>query len=718
MTPEPASLPLSAPLEHEAFVRALARRLLDDAHAAEDLAQDTWTELIANPPRAVRSVRAWLAQSTKNRASNARRAAGRRALHEGRAARPDAGVEHDALERLELQSRVVRAVLALREPYRSVVLGRYYEGRSTKELATRQCVTESTVRSQETRALELLRGELDREFDGGRDAWGLALAGWIGEPGSASTPVAGWGVALASAAGLAALAWFGWKALEVPAALPAGPLASEAAEAPAEDASAPSVASALEPEPARQAATATTASDSARPDFDTAPLDELLVLGQQIQRELRERLLTPEPEFVARFADRDAAEYGVVRVLERNLFGAVLARHVDALGIREGGSYFSIMTREHSFDELPTFGLEDGAWKLQGQGGFLPVSSRHLEDLPRSPGETPAGVEPEAWRALWTEVTGTTAGDRGQSLTNAASQYVLRAVPATVGSMYVVRAFQDTDYDVLAAVRVLAADEHGRTIAWRRIHTWPVVQRAWERCTAPPLPQLPAAPRWLAQLGIPALLELQAELRSIAGPRVLAPRGEFSEVERDQIASAELRAARLLNPGRYDALLDVGGGGAWLDLDTGDRAFRGGTTLYLGGDVLRAGGHGGSLGVVVDLGDIDMDEVERCGARAPERFDAALRAQWEFAWSVRAPTDDEGRSRRLPRVAQLRVGELGLQHGAPAKERHTYLARVIPWDARQADVIAAIRHVHADGEGHTIAWRVLERFPLVRAEDR
>ena len=52
------STPLDVLLEHQAFVRVLARRLLGDEHAGSDLAQDMWTDLLVNPPRAVRSVRA------------------------------------------------------------------------------------------------------------------------------------------------------------------------------------------------------------------------------------------------------------------------------------------------------------------------------------------------------------------------------------------------------------------------------------------------------------------------------------------------------------------------------------------------------------------------------------------------------------------------------------------------------------------------------------
>ncbi|MBK7874552.1 MAG: sigma-70 family RNA polymerase sigma factor [Planctomycetes bacterium] len=709
-------IPLDALLEHQAFVRGLARRLLGDEHAADDLAQETWADLLVNPPRAVRSVRAWLAQSTRHRASNARRAAARRAQHELHTARDEARTEPDVVERVELESRVVQAVLALREPYRTVMLGRYYEGLSTKALAARQGVLESSVRSQEARALEMLRAKLDQTFDGGREAWGLALAGWLSSTKGSSAPLAAWMAGAGLAAAACALVWFTLRAPEpsAPAPIASGPAAAAGGVE--------STVSHLEAEPierpAAQARVTSGPASAARPDFHTAPIDELLVLGQQLQRELRTRLLTPDPVLVARYAERDSAEYGVVRVLERTLFGAMMSKHVDALGIREGGSCFSITTREHSFDELPTFGLEGGDFKVCGEGGFLAVGKTRIEDLPDRADEVPRGVEPDAWRALWTEVAGATASERTASFSAGVASHLAHSVPARVGETHLVRAFGDTDFDVLAAVRVLTADDHGVTIAWRRIHTWPVAPRAWERYTAPPLPNLPAAPKWLAELDVPALLALQGELRSATAPRLLAPRGEFTEAERVGIASGEARATCLLKPLLYDALLDVGGSGAWVDFDTGDRTMTPGTSVFLGGGSFRSGGWGSSFGVVLDLGEVGLDEVARYGEHAPEHFDPALRAQWEFAWSVRGPTDAEGHSRRVSTADQVRVGELGLQLGAPAREGHTYLARVIPADANRADAIVVFRDVHADGDGHTIVWRVLERFPLERAERR
>ena len=81
----------------------------------------------------------------------------------------------ELLARLESQRLLADAVAKLREPYRSSILLRYYEGLTAVEIAERQGVPDGTVRVRLKRAHELLRESLDRSHDGDRGAWVAAL---------------------------------------------------------------------------------------------------------------------------------------------------------------------------------------------------------------------------------------------------------------------------------------------------------------------------------------------------------------------------------------------------------------------------------------------------------------------------------------------------------------------------------------------------------------
>lgn len=206
--PEPAHVLL----QHQTFLRALARRLVMPDEA-DDLAQDAWVRALERPPRTTENLRGWLRKVTRNLASNRHRKAGGRADGEQRAARAE---EVDAADvdvaQAELQRAVLDAVLALDEPYRATILARTFRGQSAREIATETGVPIATVRSREQRALARLREHLDRRSGGDRAAWvgGLACLIASGEPVPAGVGALAGGAVAALAVALAGvLIWRG-----------------------------------------------------------------------------------------------------------------------------------------------------------------------------------------------------------------------------------------------------------------------------------------------------------------------------------------------------------------------------------------------------------------------------------------------------------------------------------------------------------------------------
>ncbi len=189
---------LERALESElGWLRALALKLVTDASAADDLVQEALLTALRERPEqfGAYGLRRWLASTLAFRARHAWRSQRRRREREQRAARPEATSDASETAALaEAQHALSQAVHALSEPYRSVVLLRYFEGLTPAQIAARRSVPAATVRSQLLRAHEQLRTALDRRHDGDARAWSLAFlplavdrttlsqAEWLGFP--------------------------------------------------------------------------------------------------------------------------------------------------------------------------------------------------------------------------------------------------------------------------------------------------------------------------------------------------------------------------------------------------------------------------------------------------------------------------------------------------------------------------------------------------------
>ena len=183
-----STTPLDELLAHSGWLSALARRLVGEAGAAEDLVQEVYLRATERPPGTVRSQRGWLSavmRSIHTRRMDKRSA---RSAREREVARPEALPSvAEVSERAEAQRLLVDAVLAMDEKSRHVILLHYFEGLELVEVARRSGVPDSTVRSRLARALTKLRAELDAR-SGGRASWltGLCL---LAAPERAAAPV-------------------------------------------------------------------------------------------------------------------------------------------------------------------------------------------------------------------------------------------------------------------------------------------------------------------------------------------------------------------------------------------------------------------------------------------------------------------------------------------------------------------------------------------------
>jgi len=162
-------------LEHGPFLRGLARSLLRDAGRADDVVQEAWLAALRRPQE-VRDLRPWLVGVVRNLVRRDKRASARREAREQQVGEPSPTRKPaDVLETEEARRRLVDALLALDEPYRTPLLLRYYDDLPPREIARRLGVPGSTVRTRIQRGLEQLRQKLDANHGGDRRAWCLAL---------------------------------------------------------------------------------------------------------------------------------------------------------------------------------------------------------------------------------------------------------------------------------------------------------------------------------------------------------------------------------------------------------------------------------------------------------------------------------------------------------------------------------------------------------------
>jgi RNA polymerase sigma-70 factor (ECF subfamily) len=162
-------------LQDIAWLKSLANMLANDRDDADDLVQEAWIAAWRRQPDATRPMRAWLTKVIRDVAgmkhrSDRRRAARHALADEGQVpAAPD-----ELLAQMRLHRLLVELVIELDEPYRSTIIARFVEGRTSASIAQSLGIPAGTVRKRLHEALSRLRAGLDADA-GDRKRWAPAV---------------------------------------------------------------------------------------------------------------------------------------------------------------------------------------------------------------------------------------------------------------------------------------------------------------------------------------------------------------------------------------------------------------------------------------------------------------------------------------------------------------------------------------------------------------
>lgn len=700
-------LPARDLMEHQDFVRALAWSLVRDEHTADDVAQETWLAYLKRPPGSARSLRGWFSTVARNHARNAARESTRRKAREQGVARSEADdSEVELREKVALQQKVVQAVMALKEPYRGVILLAYYEGLGANEIAQRRGVPAGTVRAQISRALCMLRETLDREHGGARDTWSVGLLACLSggkHAASATVPLLLFG-------GLVVVATIGIRAWVTSEPQPAQELASSTTPTqPLASPPAAVAASSLQQPPAsanRVSAAPVHAATGSGVSVQDMKLSDLLTTGQMLQRLLRERLLTPDPILLASRPDLTGdPAVKFARVWQRYVLGADTNNLVNLNG---AGSYLSFVTGQQDYDAQPDLGFQytfSSGFYGASRGVVLRVGSMRLSDF----GATrPDAIGPDAWNTLHEP-----SHAEEQSIPADFEQRLLSLrVPGEPGvvdhHLYVVRSVLPGEHDVLAAFEVLGHDDKSATIAWRVMQTFDVPST---RDVVERRPVLPAPTPELSAMTTDELIALHKQLVERAQQLILSVPEPIDPAYARYASLQDGGLARIAERERFESILDVDGAGAYWSFTTRSNDYQKEAQIELQQGRFGSGFAGRDRGFVLRLARVPLDAITEAGVSGAS--DAGIRKRVEFLRDlVPVPVSESSNDLEVDAKDVLHAEELGLRQSVIANVGDSYLVRCV--QSGQQDVLAAFQVVAKDDAALTIAWKILRQTPASR----
>lgn len=195
--------------------------------------------------------------------------------------------------------------------------------------------------------------------------------------------------------------------------------------------------------------------------------------------------------------------------------------------------------------------------------------------------------------------------------------------------------------------------------------------------------------------------------------RVMLDPGSFSRTQTSDLPQgqmvtegASVRTADNDVPKRFFEIntpgntgLSIRGGGSYYSFALKTHEYGFGSDIQLAQGLLQTGFAGSDYGLMVNLGDVPLENVD---LRSPE---ANVLASYKPASQLEQARQEYRRAAQGAEIAGLEV-----KSRLPLHANSTYLLRAMNY--RRTDVLVAFRVVRVDSDGSaTILWKLLKKYP-------
>ncbi len=196
------------------------------------------------------------------------------------------------------------------------------------------------------------------------------------------------------------------------------------------------------------------------------------------------------------------------------------------------------------------------------------------------------------------------------------------------------------------------------------------------------------------------LVEAESQMKKLSGEYLAPDRADIAEAQKKGLEVFRIMPRGLF--GANENPLFIRGGGSYYSFVKKSHSYNDTPQIHLEQDRFSVGFYGGNYGLIADLGERPLDEIDSEDAVASFLLD------YRPAEAVSAA---DGERSKLGRG--LTVEALTYQLSVPAKVGRTYLLRSISYD--EADTLVALTVARKDSDQSLVVfWKLLKSFEKPR----